>query len=309
MINMVYNPNPYKQRQHEIFYVGGGRNPPTMLSAFSGETLEAAFKVRREDIEKVFRRQDNGTFQFLSEQERRKIMDGDDIQRPSFTPLRSRRAESEEEYSKPFNMKKKEAKYSNENGWHIEAGCDDFRPLGRQEDRNSMGISYTIIKPGKMTVPYWNTHSTKISVVLRGRGRIEIASPEGVTEQWRGDRSGESESEREKQKEGEEFRVSYRRVEDNLKVGDVFVIPAGYPSVQIANSNEGFEFMSFHTNFDRNDDYFVAGKNSLLNELQAELLAKDFDVEKKEELKKLIGSQEKEVFVDGPKASQRWSIL
>ena len=67
-------------------------------------------------------------------------------------------------------------------------------------------------------------------------------------------------SENESKKEVE----SYRRVEDELNVGDVFLVPAGYPFVQIANSEEQFEILTFLINDEHNDINFLTGNEYCL---------------------------------------------
>nr|AAM81249.1 vicilin-like storage protein [Araucaria angustifolia] len=305
MVNLLYNPNPYRQRHHESFY------PVDMLNAFRRESLEAAFKVRSEDIERMFSRQDQRVFRFLSREEREKIMGRDDSQLSSFWPLKTRKGEAEEEHNKPFNLEKKDAKYSNKNGKYMEVDSEDYRPLKRQEDRNSMGVGYTRIEPGKITVPYWHSHAFTICVVVRGPGMLQM-HPRGGKQQTeaakgKGEENQNGNARRREEGEGE-FRVSYRRVESELRVGDVFVMPAGHASVQMASS-ERLEFLTFFVNFDRDSGNFLAGNNSVLKQLREEQLAADFGVERKE-MQRMIGSQDKAVFVDGPRGSRSlWSIV
>ncbi|KAH9309609.1 hypothetical protein KI387_037520, partial [Taxus chinensis] len=265
IVNLLHNPNPLTRRHHESFYVVGGRNPPSILSAFRRETLEAALNTDGQQIERLLSKQNEGVFASL-EQGKRSIVSGDHN-----IPLWKRKSKSEEEEYKPFNLLKKSPMFSNDNGQFISADNEDLvkGPL----DREDIGIAYTRIEPEAMTVPHWETHSTRIAVVVKGSGRVEIASPEGVQQQRRREEGGESESEQEREmergqgetreereeEEGGEFRVSYKRVEENLKEGDVFVIPAGHPSSQIASSNERLEILTFHiNNDDRNEINFLA---------------------------------------------------
>ncbi|KAH9327367.1 hypothetical protein KI387_007545, partial [Taxus chinensis] len=321
IVNLLHNPNPLTRRHHESFYLGGGRNPPSILSAFRRETLEAAFNTEGQQIQRLLSKQNEGVFASL-EQGKRSIVSGDHIN----IPFWKRKSKSEEEEYKPFNLLKKSPRFSNDNGQFISADDEDLvkGPL----DREDIGIAYTRIEPQAMTVPHWETHSTRIAVVVKGSGRVEIASPEGVQQQRkREEGGGESESEeeqerererereremerghrseREEREEGEgEFRVSYKRVEENLKEGDVFVIPAGHPSSQIASSNQRLEILTFHiNNDDRNEINFLAGKNSMVSELRNDILAASFN-EKEEVVRKVFESQKEEMFVKGPSAQR-----
>lgn len=101
-------------------------------------------------------------------------------------------------------------------------------------------------------------------------------------ERSREERERGSESQREREVE------SYRRVEDELNVGDVFLVPAGYPSVQIANSEEQFEILTFLINDEHNDINFLTGKNSATREIKDEVLAISISMDQKEqEVKKV----------------------
>ena len=109
-----------------------------------------------------------------------------------------------------------------------------------------------------MTAPRWNNRAFEVSVVLSGGGRVEIVRPDSAEERSREERERGSESQREREVE------SYRRVEDELNVGDVFLVPAGYPSVQIANSEEQFEILTFLINDEHNDINFLTGNEYCL---------------------------------------------
>ncbi|XP_059077032.1 vicilin Pin k 2.0101 isoform X1 [Cryptomeria japonica] len=331
-INLLYNKNPYPERHHESFYIGGGRNPPSALSAFRTETLEAAFNTERGHIQTLLSKQDEGVFTRFSQEHGRKLISLMKEEHGSQFPFWKRKSQGEEEDYKPFNLEKKKPRFSNENGQLIFGDDEDLvkGPLQRLD----IGISLTRIQPNAMSAPYSQSQATEIGCVVRGQGRIEIISPEGAQQQRRREGEGGEGGERERGREeeeggssrgreeggsrrgGEQFRLSYHREEAELQRGDCFVNPAGHMAVQIAspNSKEPFELIIFTINDnERNRIIFYAGKNSELREMRDEVLAASFKG-KEDEVKSVFESQNDQIFLKGPSGRGsrdmgEWSIL
>jgi len=69
----------------------------------------------------------------------------------------------------------------------------------------------------------------------------------------------EREREREWGSESEREVESYRRVEVELNAGDMFLVLAGYRSVQILESKKHFEILTFLINNEHNTINFLTG--------------------------------------------------
>jgi len=323
MYTLLLNENQliHLHRQHEAFFVAGGQNPETLFSGFSRETLAAAFGTENEELEKVLRKQDRGAIVSMGK-EQGKEQKTDDL---LVWPWSSSKKHEGAAEKKPFDLQKKKPDFSNDNGQYMKADGKSFSPLKRQD----IAITLTKIQQGKMTAPHWHDHAHAISMVLRGRGRVEIVRPESADSRQRGresererererereeeqgrerEREEEKEMERERGHESERGRESYRRVEAELNEGDGFLVPAGYPSVQISNSEESFEILTFLINNEHNDINFLTGKNSAMREIKDEVLAVSMD-EKEQEVKKVMEAQKDERFLRGPKESQRISSI
>lgn len=288
IINLVHNENRINpQRHHESFYVAGGQNPPTVFSGFRRETLTAAFGIDSREVEKVLSRQERGAIVSMGEEQGKEQKTDELLSWPWST---SEKHESSEE-EKPFDLQKKKPDFSNDNGQYIKADRKSFRPF----KRSGLAIALTKIQKGRMTAPRWNNRAFELSVVLNGGGRVEIVRPDSAEERER-ERGSEREVE------------SYRRVEDELNAGDVFFVPAGYPSVQISNSEEQFEILTFLINDEHNDINFLTGKNSATREIKDEVLAASMDQEK-QAVKKVFEAQKDERFLRGPQEHQRISSI
>lgn len=303
----------HAEQRHESFYVAGGQNPQTVFSGFRRETLAAAFGVDSREVEQVLSKQERGAIISLGqEQETRGIVSmrsivsmgkeqmDDELHSWPWSSSKKHKGSVEEE--KPFNLQKKKPEFSNDNGQYIRADRKSFGPLKRQD----LAIVLTKIKPGRMTAPYYCTSANAVSFVLSGRGRVEIVLPE-FTDRRQRDGEGE-EVERERGSESETEMESDRRVEDELNAGDVFVVPAGYPSVQIADPEEQFEILTFLINNEHNNINFLTGENSVLREIKDEVLAASLDA-KEETLKKVIEAQKDERFLRGPQEPQVLSSI
>ncbi|MDK2412718.1 cupin domain-containing protein, partial [Aphanizomenon sp. 202] len=335
-LNLLYNKNPYPERHHESFYIGGGRNPPSALSAFRTETLEAAFNTERGRVERLLSKQDEGAFARFSQERGRKLISLMKENHGNQFVFWKSKSQGEEEDYKPFNLEKKKPRFRNDNGQLIFGDDEDLvkGPLQRLD----IGISLTRIQPNAMSAPYSQSQATEIGCVLRGQGRVEIISPEGAQQQRRREGGGgEREWERGREEEeggssrgreeeeggssrgreeggsprgrgrgggggGEQFRLSYHREESELQSGDCFVNPAGHMAVQIASpqSQEPFELVFFTINDNkRNRIIFYAGKNSELREMRNDVLAASFK-EREDEVKKVFESQNDQIFLNGP---------
>lgn len=118
-----------------------------------------------------------------------------------------------------------------------------------------------------MIAPSYDSRSTKIAVVLEGRGQVEIICPhlgkqsETSTRRSRGRERYEEEEEEEQSQRGQQGQ-HYRKIRSNLSQGTVFVVPTGHPTVVIASRNDNLQIMCFEVHADKNEKIFLAGTDS-----------------------------------------------
>lgn len=279
VINLMHNKNPGPDRHHELYYVGGGQDPPTVYAGFRRQTLAAGFGTGIREVEKVLSKQDRGPIVFLSKEQR-----NDEFLSWPWSSKKYEGSEEEEE-EKPFNLLKKETVFTNDHGQYIKADRDSFPPLGRLD----LAMGLTTINEGSMVALHWSSRTTAVSMILEGRGRVEIVTP------GRG---------------GSKRRVeSYERVEGELTAGDLIVVPAGHPNAEISYSGQQLVILTFHIDNEHNEFYYLTGKHSVVSLIQGEVLAISMN-EKQRALQKVIDAQKDEMFLTGPKDEDKgWSIV
>lgn len=115
-----------------------------------------------------------------------------------------------------------------------------------------------------MIVPYYNTRSTKLVVVVGGDGHFEMACPhiasQGQESEDKKEKEKKHESKEKKEKERESTSVEYQRISARFSVGDVFIIPAGHPISIVSSGNEDLQLLGIGVNALHNHKNFLAGK-------------------------------------------------
>ncbi|KAL6499522.1 hypothetical protein OROGR_027432 [Orobanche gracilis] len=92
-----------------------------------------------------------------------------------------------------------------------------------------------------MAAPYYNSKSTKISIVVEGEGYFEMACPH-LSGRQRGQRETGSSP-------------SYQKISSRLKRGSVVVVPAGHPFVAVASNNQNLQVLCFEVNYRNNQKF------------------------------------------------------
>ncbi|KAF5727051.1 hypothetical protein HS088_TW22G00738 [Tripterygium wilfordii] len=269
----------------EVFHGLGGDNPESFYRAFSREVLEAAFNTDWNKIERVFRQQSKGAIVKASSQQIQGLKHREEG--GSIWPF-------EKESKGSFNLFKQRPSTCNNYGQLFEASPRDYRQL---EDLD-VTVSFANITRGSMAGPYFNSKSTKISFVVDGEGRFEMACPHVSS-------SGSSERDRSKSSSrgGQKGSTSYQRVSARLRAGTVFVVPAGHPITSIASANSNLRILCFELNTEGNTRYFLAGKNNVVSEMEKEAKELGFNVPAGE-VERVFQRQDKELFYPGPESRE-----
>jgi hypothetical protein len=96
-------------------------------------------------------------------------------------------------------------------------------------------------------LPHFNSRATVIVVVDEGKGEFELV----------GQRNENQQEQREEDEQQEEGSQQVQRYRARLSPGDVYVIPAGHPTVVSASSD--LSLLGFGINAENNQRNFLAG--------------------------------------------------
>ncbi|XP_042055786.1 vicilin Cor a 11.0101-like [Salvia splendens] len=279
--------------QFQEFYGAGGQNPESYFKAFSDEILEAAFNVDGERVKRLFGQQRQGAIIKASSEQIRSMSQH---QEGGIWPFGG-------ESKGTHNIYDKRPIYNNNYGQYYEVDSSQFRQL-RDLD---IAISFSNISQGAMTAPFYNSKANKIAVVVEGEGYFEMACPHlsqsrSQSQSQRQSRRGEEEEEEEEEysyRPRGETTTSYKTVRSRLRTGTVVVVPAGHPFVAVASNNQNLQIVSFKVNADNNEQFTLAGKRNVMNQLEREAKELAFGVPARE-VEEVFRSQEEEFFFEGP---------
>ncbi|XP_041008700.1 vicilin-like seed storage protein At2g18540 isoform X2 [Juglans microcarpa x Juglans regia] len=158
-----------------------------------------------------------------------------------------------------FNKKKKTRAYNildadpdfeNCNGWSLTVTRRNANLL----KGSNIGLFMVNLTKGSMMGPHWNPMATEIAIVLQGQGMVRVICSSSA-----------------KKPECKNMRLM-------VKEGDVFAVPRFHPMAQMSFNNDSFVFMGFSTTRSRNHPQFLAGKSSVLQTLDKQVLAVSFNV-------------------------------
>ncbi|KAJ8547324.1 hypothetical protein K7X08_010910 [Anisodus acutangulus] len=272
------------------YFSAGGENPESFYRAFSSDILETAFNTPRDKLERLFGQQKQGVVIKVTEEQIRAI---------SEHASRSTK-QTEGEIQGPFNLLKERPLFGSKFGQFFEATPERFQQL---RDLDS-AVGFMNINQGGMVLPYYNTRSTTLVMVVEGKGRFEMACPHLGSQsqrQGQGSRGGRGGQEQEEQDEGN---VHYQKVRGNLNVGDVLVVPAGHPITFIATGNSNMRMVGFGTNAHNSRKNFLAGQQSIWRNVEREAKELSFNMPAKE-VEEILQNQDQSYFVAAPEHRQQ----
>ena len=103
---------------------------------------------------------------------------------------------------------------------------------------------------GSMQGPLFNSRSTKIAVVVKGEGYMEMACPHVAQQQQQQGQQGQ---------QGQGTIQHYQRISSPLKRGMLFVVPTGHPIIIVAGNDRNLEIACFDINAENNWREALAG--------------------------------------------------
>ncbi|CAN1233185.1 Vicilin Cor a 11.0101 [Linum perenne] len=263
------------QGSFEVFFGPGGDNPESFFRAFSPELLEAAFKVDRERLQRIFQNQE-GVIMKASREQIQALSHGDEAGR-CHGWLHSG------ESSNPFSLLRKRPTLSNNYGQLFDVDPNEFEQL---RDLNLM-ITFANITQGAMAGPFYNSKAMKIAYVVEGEGYLEMACPH-ISPSSSSHGSGQ---------------MTYGKVRSQLNKGTVFVVPTGHPVAMVASRHESLQIVCFAVNGQGNFKFSLAGKNNVMSEMEREALELGFG-DPGREVEEIFGNQNEDFYFPGPEMQQ-----
>ncbi|KAG6525220.1 hypothetical protein ZIOFF_015174 [Zingiber officinale] len=162
--------------------------------------------------------------------------------------------------SKAFNFFKAKPDVKNANGWSIALTRKDLKAL-----KGSHLAPFMVnLTRGSMMGPHWNPRASEIAIVIRGKGMVQLVCPS--------DASG-------KKIKGTAAAAKCQRAKFKVEEGSVFVVPRFHPMSQISFNDETLVFVGFSSATKNNHPQFLAGKRSVLQVIDADVLAAAFNVD------------------------------
>ncbi|KAK3036837.1 hypothetical protein RJ639_031315 [Escallonia herrerae] len=289
----------------QSFFIGGGRNPKSVLSGFDQQTLSTAFNVSIGELRDIMTRQQSGAIVYLSPESHppsvwsrfmalkkperiahlKRIVHFEVVPRneeewPTWSfrefliSLFGKENKKTDDWKRTktldsYNLYDRRPDFRNNYGWSLAVDESDYSPLRR----SGIGIYLVNLTAGSMMAPHINPTATEYGIVLKGSGNIQIVYPNGSLAM-------------------------------NAKVseGDVFWVPRYFPFCQIASRTGPFEFFGFTTSAHRNRPQFLVGANSLLQTMRGPELAAAFGVDE-ERLRDIIDAQREGIILPSASAS------
>ncbi|ERN01579.1 63 kDa globulin-like protein [Amborella trichopoda] len=111
------------------------------------------------------------------------------------------------------------------------------------------------------------------------------------------------EQEQEEREKGQGQKIKYHKIRSHLMRGDLFIAPPSHPIAILASQEENLQIICFEINARRNGKYYLAGKNSILNQIERATMEVSFIVPSREG-EEMLRAQPKSVFVAGPRQQQ-----
>ncbi|KAJ9177145.1 hypothetical protein P3X46_012391 [Hevea brasiliensis] len=152
--------------------------------------------------------------------------------------------------TKTFNILDAEPDFENCNGWSVTVDRGDLKSLSG----SNIGVFMVNLNKGSMMGPHWNPMATDIAIVLHGQGMVKVACSSNLNE------------------------TKCKNTRFRVEEGAVFAVPRFYPMAQMSFNNDSFVFMGFITSTRKNYPQFLAGKSTVLQTLNKQILALSFNV-------------------------------
>ncbi|KAL6967319.1 hypothetical protein U1Q18_033129 [Sarracenia purpurea var. burkii] len=296
----------------QSFFIGGGRNPISIIAGFDPLTLSTALNVSVPEVKDILTRQRSGPIIHLADTQPQGVWTQFMQQKPH---ERLQHLKRMVQFHEEATKEESEESEEEEEDWSVRLGKLLYHsvfgnePNGEEDNKRKASDSYNLYdrKPdfknrygwslaldhsdysplrhsdvglylvnltaGSMLAPHVNPTATEYGIVLRGSGTVQVVFPNGTLAM-------------------------------NAKVseGDVFLVPRYFPFCQIASRSGPFEFFGFTTSSRKNRPQFLAGANSILHTMKGPEFAAAFGVSE-ERLHKILDAQRETVILPSASAA------
>ncbi|KAK1322934.1 hypothetical protein QJS10_CPA02g01063 [Acorus calamus] len=157
--------------------------------------------------------------------------------------------------TKTFNLFSRKPDFENCNGWSLAVTGKDLHAL----KGSNIGVFMVNLTKGSMMGPHWNPRANEIAIVTYGQGMVQVVCP-GENPPL----SNDSEV------------PKCRNMRFKVKEGDVFVVPRFFPMTQMSFNDDSLVFMGFSTMARKNRPQFLAGRRSVFQTIDPDILAMSF---------------------------------
>ncbi|CAN6541694.1 unnamed protein product [Malus baccata var. baccata] len=231
--------------------VGAYSSIRDIVRGFDPKLLRSAFKVSEEVIESIV----NGTDQSA-------IVHAIPTKKETFWDLEARFlktfllgndgiAFNSKKKTTTYNIFDEEPDFENCNGWSLTVNKKTSNLL----KGSNIGLFMVNLTKGSMMGPHWNPRATEIAIVLQGQGMVRVVCSSTAVK-----------------------KSECRNMRFRVHEGDVFAVPRFHPMAQMSFNNNSLVFMGFSTTEKKNNPQFLAGKYSVLQTLDKQILAASFNV-------------------------------
>ncbi|KAI4327571.1 hypothetical protein L6164_020013 [Bauhinia variegata] len=147
---------------------------------------------------------------------------------------------------KTYNIFQKNPDFQSCDGWSLTVTKKQLKSL---KDTN-IGFSMVNLTTGSMVGPHWNAMTTQVLVVLEGEGMVRgVCGSSNINKQ------------------------ECRNMRFKVTQGDAFMVPRFHPVAQMSYNNDSLVFIGFTTSAKRNYAQYLAGKRSVIQTLDKNILA------------------------------------
>ncbi|KAH9663260.1 Vicilin-like seed storage protein [Citrus sinensis] len=253
--------------------IGAYTSISDLILGFDRKVLQSAFKVSEDVIEELFNATRPRPIVHALPKKKKSLWAWEARFLKAFVgdrdALELEAMNGKKKKAKTYNILDADPDFKNCNGWSSTVDRKDLRLL----KNSNIGIFMVNLTKGSMMGPHWNPMATEIAIVLHGQGMVRVVCPS----------TG-------KQSDCKNMRF---KVEE----GDAFAVPRFHPMAQMSFNNDSFVFVGFSTSTRTNYPQFLAGKRSVLQELDKQILSVSFNVSNTT-INQLLAQQEEYIILD-----------
>ncbi|XXG52637.1 hypothetical protein AAC387_Pa03g0912 [Persea americana] len=147
-----------------------------------------------------------------------------------------------------LNIFRRNKDFESSNGWSLAV---NYRNLNALKGSN-IGVFMVHLNKGSMMGPHWNPKATEIVIVTHGQGMVQLLCSSNAPD--------------------------CKNTRFKVREGDVFTVPPFHPMAQLSFNSDSLVLMGFTKMERENPAQFLAGKKSVLRNINADILAMSFNV-------------------------------